>query len=178
MSTDLIFLLLLICFSLHACNARFLGLSDKETKKQVFNQVLVQDVDKLKIHRTTSAPSEMMPSGERGAQGKQVVRRDDMITRKIRLLGATTMNEKDTEALTKQEGTKGAASGNKVIVSSQADLQQASEIIEGKGRSMLGSAAKDTEEAVRSEENDIAEDVAVMDYAQPHRKPPIHNEKS
>ncbi|KAJ6718406.1 TRANSMEMBRANE PROTEIN [Salix purpurea] len=120
----------------------------------------------------------MMPSGERGAQGKQVVRRDDMITRKIRLLGATTMNEKDTEALTKQEGTKGAASGNKVIVSSQADLQQASEIIEGKGRSMLGSAAKDTEEAVRSEENDIAEDVAVMDYAQPHRKPPIHNEKS
>ncbi|KAJ6701527.1 TRANSMEMBRANE PROTEIN [Salix koriyanagi] len=142
-------------------------------------QVLVQDVDKLKIHRTTSAPSEMMPSEERGAQGKQVVRRDDMITRKISLLGATTMNEKDTEALPKQEeGTKGAASGNKVIVSSQADLQQASKIIEGKGRSMLGSAAKDTEEAVRSEENDIAEDVAVMDYAQPHRKPPIHNEKS
>ncbi|KAJ6714647.1 hypothetical protein OIU85_026177 [Salix viminalis] len=177
MSTDLIFLLLLICFSLHACNARFLGLSDKETKKQVFNKVLVQDVDKLKIHRTTSAPSEMMPSEE---QGKQVVGRDDMITRKISLLGATTMNEKDAEALPKQEeGTKGATSGNKVIVSSQADLQQASEIIEGKGRSMLGSAAKDTEEAVRSDqENDIAEDVAVMDYAQPHRKPPIHNEKS
>jgi hypothetical protein len=42
---------------------------------------------------------------------------------------------------------------------------------------MLGSTANDTEEAVRSEENDIAEDVAVMDYAQPHRKPPIHNKK-
>lgn len=73
-------------------------------------QVLVQDVDKLKIHRTTSAPSDMMPSEE---QGKQVVGRDDMITRKISLLGATTMNEKDAEALTKQEeGTKGATSGN------------------------------------------------------------------
>ena len=72
----------------------------------------MQDVDKLKIHRTTSAPSEMMPSEERGALGKQVVRRDDMITRNISLLGATTTNEKDTEALTKQEGTKGATSGN------------------------------------------------------------------
>ena len=73
----------------------------------------MQDVDKLKIHRTTSAPSEMMPSEDHGAQEKQVVRRDDIITRKISLLGATTMNEKDAEALTKQEeGTKGATSGN------------------------------------------------------------------
>uniref|UniRef100_A0A6M2EMT6 Uncharacterized protein n=1 Tax=Populus davidiana TaxID=266767 RepID=A0A6M2EMT6_9ROSI len=180
-----LFLLLLICLSLHACNARVLRLTDKETKKQVLNKDLVQDVDKLNIDRTTLAPSEMMPpvSEEQGAQGQQVVGKDDTITRKISLLSATTMKKKDEEAFMKQEeGTQGATSGNKVIVSSQADFQQSSEIIieglKGRGRSMLGSTANDTEEAVRSEENDIAEDVAVMDYAQPHRKPPIHNKKT
>ncbi|XP_011018298.1 PREDICTED: uncharacterized protein LOC105121386 [Populus euphratica] len=179
-----LFLLLLICLSLHACNARFLRLTDKETKKQVLNKDLVQDVDKLNIDRTTLAPSEMMPpvSEEQGAQGQQVVGRDDTITRKISLLSATTMKKKDEEAFMKQEeGTKGATSGNKVIVSSQADFQQSSKIIieglKGRGRSMLGSTANDTEEAVRSEENDFPKDVAVMDYAQPHRKPPIHNKK-
>ncbi|KAJ7010921.1 hypothetical protein D5086_001099 [Populus alba] len=179
-----LFLLLLICLSLHACNARVLRLSDKETKKQVLNKDLVQGVDKLNIDRTTLAPSEMMPpvSEEQGAQGQQIVGRDDTITRKISLLSATTMKKKDEEAFMKQEeGTQGPTSGNKVIVSSKADFQQSSEIIieglKGRGRSMLGSTANDTEEAVRSEENDIAEDVAVMDYAQPHRKPPIHNKK-
>ncbi|KAJ6946524.1 hypothetical protein NC651_001296 [Populus alba x Populus x berolinensis] len=181
-----LFLLLLICLSLHACNARVLRLTDKETKKQVLNKDLMQGVDKLNIDRTTLAPSDqMMPpvSEEQGAQGQQVVGRDDTITRKISLLSATTMKKKDEEPFMKQEeGTKGATSGNKVIVSSQADFQQSSEIIieglKGRGRSMLGSTANDTEEAVRSEENDIAEDVAVMDYAQPHRKPPIHNKKT
>lgn len=46
------------------------------------------------------------------------------------------------------------------------------------GRS-LGESKSDTtdEEAVESNENEIVEDVVVMDYASPHRKPPIHNEK-
>ncbi|CAK7355839.1 unnamed protein product [Dovyalis caffra] len=161
------------------------------------------DVDKLNLHGTTSVPSEMVPPfpEEQGAQGQQyVVRKTGISTRKISLLGATAMNQKDAEVFMKQEeGTKRASSdvslvafmvandsngipaGNMVIVSSQADLQQASKIIEGyKGqeRSMLGSTANDTEEAVQSEESDeISEDVVVMDYAQPHRKPPIHNEK-
>lgn len=43
---------------------------------------------------------------------------------------------------------------------------------------MLGNrSGDDTEEAVDSKENDTVEDIVVMDYAQPHRKPPIHNEK-
>lgn len=33
------------------------------------------------------------------------------------------------------------------------------------------------EEAVNSIEKEPVEDVVVMDYAQPHRKPPIHNTK-
>lgn len=42
---------------------------------------------------------------------------------------------------------------------------------------MLESSAHDTDEAVNGKENEVVEDVVVMDYAQPHRKPPIHNEK-
>lgn len=37
--------------------------------------------------------------------------------------------------------------------------------------------AQHEEEAVNSIEKDPVEDVVVMDYAQPHRKPPIHNTK-
>lgn len=40
---------------------------------------------------------------------------------------------------------------------------------------MLGSAPHDAEETVDSKQTDTVEDVVVMDYAQPHRKPPIHN---
>lgn len=46
-------------------------------------------------------------------------------------------------------------------------------------RSLLGSAQHNAEETVDDhvKENDDAKDIVVMDYAQPHRKPPIHNEK-
>jgi len=33
------------------------------------------------------------------------------------------------------------------------------------------------EETVFTKASDSAEDIVEMDYAQPHRKPPIHNEK-
>ncbi|XP_038905997.1 uncharacterized protein LOC120091906 isoform X2 [Benincasa hispida] len=33
------------------------------------------------------------------------------------------------------------------------------------------------EKVLNSKENEVGEDMVVMDYAQPHRKPPIHNEK-
>ncbi|XP_023005579.1 uncharacterized protein LOC111498521 [Cucurbita maxima] len=36
---------------------------------------------------------------------------------------------------------------------------------------------KDIDKVVNSEENEVGEDMVVMDYAQPHRKPPIHNRK-
>lgn len=41
----------------------------------------------------------------------------------------------------------------------------------------MGSAAHEAEEAV-SHENGTIEDVVVVDNAQPHCKPPIHNIKS
>lgn len=45
---------------------------------------------------------------------------------------------------------------------------------------MLGNSGGDTEEDVGSEKKDMVDgDIDdVMDYSQPHRKPPIHNEKT
>ena len=40
---------------------------------------------------------------------------------------------------------------------------------------MLGSTSNDAEETVNSKENFVVENIVVMDYEQPHRKPPIHN---
>lgn len=36
---------------------------------------------------------------------------------------------------------------------------------------------KEKEKLMSYEENEVGEDMVVMDYAQPHRKPPIHNKK-
>jgi hypothetical protein len=44
-------------------------------------------------------------------------------------------------------------------------------------RSLVGAAQHDTEETVDAMKNDGMDNMVVMDYAQPHRKPPIHNEK-
>ena len=42
---------------------------------------------------------------------------------------------------------------------------------------MLGSIPRHTEEAVDTKESEAVDDIEMMDYAQPHRKPPIHNER-
>lgn len=42
-------------------------------------------------------------------------------------------------------------------------------------RSTLESPPSNAEKNVSSKDNDTVEDIAVMDYALPHRKPPIHN---
>lgn len=46
------------------------------------------------------------------------------------------------------------------------------------GRWLLESPPHETDEVVNAKETEVVDDVTVMDYAQPHRKPPIHNEKS
>ncbi|CAI8589169.1 unnamed protein product [Vicia faba] len=47
----------------------------------------------------------------------------------------------------------------------------------GHARSMMGPARHHVEETMVTNTNENAEDIVEMDYAQPHRKPPIHNEK-
>ncbi|KAK4435045.1 hypothetical protein Salat_0667700 [Sesamum alatum] len=68
--------------------------------------------------------------------------------------------------------------GNKVKDSySWKNLQQPTgkEIWKRTERSTLESPPSHAEETVSSKDNDTVEDIVVMDYAQPHRKPPIHN---
>ncbi|KAF5957381.1 hypothetical protein HYC85_004606 [Camellia sinensis] len=69
--------------------------------------------------------------------------------------------------------------GNEITSSSsQAVLQEPTKIVERKrqARWMLSSTSQNAEETVdHSKEDDPVEDIVVMDYAQPHRKPPIHN---
>ncbi|XP_019421569.1 PREDICTED: uncharacterized protein LOC109331487 [Lupinus angustifolius] len=44
-------------------------------------------------------------------------------------------------------------------------------------RSMLGPSMHHVEETVITNPSDTTEDIVDLDYAQPHRKPPIHNDK-
>lgn len=83
-----------------------------------------------------------------------------------------------------------ASSGADIIslCTSQTDHEQKSIKMKGlkrQARSLLGSATQDndmkedhnTDSEGNSNEAAIDEDVGVMDYANPHRKPPIHNQK-
>ncbi|KAK9198418.1 hypothetical protein WN944_013602 [Citrus x changshan-huyou] len=103
--------------------------------------------------------------------------------RKISLqhqVGENTMKQEEPKAFLKEEASP--TSGDIVMPSLQNDLQRLAktEIFESskaQARFLLGSPPGNTNEAVDSKENDFVEDAVVMDYAQPHRKPPIHNEK-
>ncbi|QCD91572.1 uncharacterized protein LOC114174233 [Vigna unguiculata] len=69
-----------------------------------------------------------------------------------------------------------AASGTSFQMDSPSFL--AAEDERGPARSMLGTVQHHhVEETVFTKASDSAEDIVEMDYAQPHRKPPIHNEK-
>ncbi|GMI76368.1 hypothetical protein HRI_001306100 [Hibiscus trionum] len=80
----------------------------------------------------------------------------------------------------KETVAKAISAGYGVITSSRIDLQNV-ETAEGlkraRARLMLGNSDAGAEEALDSKEKDNVGDIDVMDYAQPHRKPPIHNEK-
>ncbi|OWM88378.1 hypothetical protein CDL15_Pgr003790 [Punica granatum] len=61
---------------------------------------------------------------------------------------------------------------NSQAIEWKASRRQVREVTERGSRD--GSADDNAVDAV---DGDVVEDIAVMDYAQPHRKPPIHNEK-
>ncbi|XVE65062.1 hypothetical protein DITRI_Ditri07aG0152300 [Diplodiscus trichospermus] len=163
---------------MHACNARGLGFV---TEDQIGDRVnfLPKDVNKLKPHELEMKPSISILK-ELQAQESQGVR---VHGRRIQenLIGANTVKQTLLNSfLQAKEAVAKATSGYEIIISSLVDLQ-GMEKVEGlkrATRSMLGNSGGDTEEAVDSKEKDNVGDIDVMDYAQPHRKPPIHNEKN
>ncbi|KAK3224876.1 hypothetical protein Dsin_004738 [Dipteronia sinensis] len=172
MSSLSILLLFLLCFSMHACNGRCL----KETSKQ--DHLFTKEVDQAQFHKV---PIQLgLGYVDLQTQGQEQVRNDG---RKIHENqdDENSMKQEESKPFLKEEASEGSTSGNKITKTSPNDLQWQAKT-EGpessQGRSMLGySSTHNTDEAVDSKENDVVEDIVVMDYAQPHRKPPIHNEK-
>ncbi|RVW50545.1 uncharacterized protein LOC100855013 isoform X2 [Vitis vinifera] len=175
-------LLLLLSLSMHACNARHLGVIGKENREVHLLSKVVEEADQ--VHKI-SLPPRLIPSMETAEklQPQQILPvGSDKRNPQENWGGVKNMIEIGSEALSKEEeDSKRTTTGSKIIVlSSHEDLQQATKATKIEGwkrhsRLMLGSAPHDVEETVDSKEGDIVEDIVVMDYAQPHRKPPIHN---
>lgn len=134
----------------------------------------MQDVLNRKLHNTLAPTLQCSEPEELQAQEKKTTGTGERKTLETSAR-SNTLKEKDSKAILKEDKNK----GREVAISySEEDSQEATEV-EGWRRSTLGSAPhKAAEETVNSKESDIVEeDIVVMDYAQPHRKPPIHNIK-
>ncbi|KAF5460841.1 hypothetical protein F2P56_020682 [Juglans regia] len=181
---SLVLLILLSCLTLHACDARRLRLSDKAGDgKQIYH--FSKYAEKSKAFETSITSSLRPPALEECISQQQEVKTSGRNNNHVHSTrGGVHKQINDPNALyKKQDPTNGATSGNentKAPTSFQKDLQLARNIkgLKRNVRSLEGSVQHDSIETADVQENDQAvEDIVVMDYAQPHRKPPIHNEK-
>ncbi|XP_040989091.1 uncharacterized protein LOC121236726 [Juglans microcarpa x Juglans regia] len=177
---SLVLLILLSCLTLHACDARRLRLSDKAGDgKQIYH--FSKYAEKSKAFETSSLRP---PTLEKCISQQEEVKtsgRNSM--NHVQSRGGVHKQINDPNVLyKKQDPTNGSAtSGNENtrVPSFQKDLQLARNIkgLKRNVPSLEGSVQHDSVEAADVQENEAVEDIVVMDYAQPHRKPPIHNEK-
>ncbi|KAI3689674.1 hypothetical protein L2E82_47639 [Cichorium intybus] len=135
---------------MHACNSRHLGLFHKESDNQVDVTSKTQDIIA-------------------GLEGRNVTENN--------------MEEKESKFEFHSDEQKMHA-GYDLMMFAGSDINvqisQDGTKIEGWSknhvRSTMESKQKDSKEKINSSnDNSVTEDVGVMDYAQPHRKPPIHN---
>ncbi|GMN32731.1 hypothetical protein TIFTF001_003822 [Ficus carica] len=180
-SVALLVLLCLTSSSLHACNARLLAFSDKQIGKEIEKVILSADetLTPQPNQKDGKIPSVEFQKLKDHDQAKNIGRIGNENHHGANALRLFMLNLRKhyTHPVAAAELTSSGTSITKSF--SQIGLQQSIETKghEGHARSMLGSAPQDTEEAVDIKEGDAIEDIVVMDYAQPHRKPPIHNEK-
>ncbi|MBA0826915.1 hypothetical protein Goarm_011728 [Gossypium armourianum] len=159
----------LLYLSLHACNAHRLGFSAKENGNHV-DFLASKDANKLKGHKL-----EMGPSISKKLQTPEL---QEVRSHGRRIIGAKTMKQTISDSFLAKEAVQNA-------ISACQDRTQKSDGIHVhawgwkrvRARSMLGNSDAGADEALDSKEKDNVGDIDVMDYAQPHRKPPIHNEK-
>ncbi|XP_038993448.1 uncharacterized protein LOC120117228 [Hibiscus syriacus] len=148
----------LLYLSLHACNARRLGFFAQEIGDRV-DFLASKDANKLKAHTLETEPaiSKKLQTVQVGAKSVK------------QALLSPFLQEKEDVA-------NPISAGYGIISSSRVDLQnveKAEGLKRAKARLMLGAGV---EEALDCKEKDNVGDIDVMDYAQPHRKPPIHNQ--
>lgn len=160
--SKLTFVLLVFLVSLHACNARHLSLTHETIEKK--SHVLRKDVHSRKLRSsfilTHSEPKLAQTQEEHYSSSTGADELTDTVTGK----------ESATVVLKKDEKT-----GEEVVRSYSGETTQREKWRQT--RSTLESSRDEVEETANSEENDTIDDVVAMDYAKPHRKPPIHNRK-
>ncbi|XXG77847.1 hypothetical protein AAC387_Pa08g1919 [Persea americana] len=175
MSTRLLLLLQFLSLSSYSCNARDL---------RAFSNDPTRDVEGFNHNQTSVRPKPRQSLfGVLQSQQHQPMKANG------RVGSASTEDSSDSEALLSRDmkGTRGAISGLENLISSSAvavGLQKTTKLEETgrRSRSMLGSgsdvgiAAAPSKDSRESNESVAKEGVDNMDYDQPHRKPPIHNE--
>ncbi|PON40629.1 hypothetical protein PanWU01x14_295340 [Parasponia andersonii] len=177
MSSVALLFLLCLTTSLHACNGRLLAFIDKqvEIKIQHFDEVLEKATlsDETPNPKPTSVTS-VEHQAQEEAGSKHENGGADALKQKIPVAPLSIKQEQPA-------AIDGKTTGNELTKPYfQIELKRSIEISKGQNgqaRSMLGYTPQDTEEAVDTRENDSVDDIEMMDYAQPHRKPPIHNER-
>ncbi|XP_008347576.2 uncharacterized protein [Malus domestica] len=169
-----IVLMLLLCLSMHACNGQLLGFLPTESGYRAYHSV--EDVGNV-LRRSETSMSSTRPSISVEFQSKEVEVKD-----------AETVPT--LESIPNDDGSRKQGHVNFGPTSAAQDIFTFSQIhqkksikvkgLERQTRTLLGSATlhDQMEEDKDPKGNEATEDVGVMDYAQPHRKPPIHNEKS
>ncbi|XP_020216913.2 uncharacterized protein LOC109800545 [Cajanus cajan] len=146
-SLSLAMLLLILCVSVHACTARSLSLTKKGTPHK--------ELDNANSLETNQSQ-------------QQKVGNDEIKTCES-CSSVSTISKEVNQVII------GESSGTSFQTDSPSFLAPKDE--RRHARSMLGPAQHHLEETVITNASDTTEDIVEMDYAQPHRKPPIHNEK-
>ncbi|KAM1037525.1 hypothetical protein ACFX1X_032710 [Malus domestica] len=168
-----IVLMLHLCLSMHACNGQLLGFLPTESGYRAYHSV--EDVGNV-LRRSETSMSSTRPSISVEFQSKEVEVKD-----------AETVPT--LESIPNDDGSRkqghvnfGPTSAQDIFTFSQIHQKKSIKVkgLERQTRTLLGSATlhDQMEEDKDPKGNEATEDVGVMDYAQPHRKPPIHNEKS
>ncbi|KAG4403886.1 hypothetical protein AAZX31_01G196400 [Glycine max] len=167
-------LLLLLCVSVHACTARSFSLS------LTIKDTTHKELDKFKLLETLTATSSIVKNYklEANQPQQQKVVNNEINTCESCSSVSSTLKETIVEAASVKiipSDSGEHAAGTSFQMDSPSFL--ASQDERRHARSMLGPAQHNDEETVVTNASDTEEDIVEMDYAQPHRKPPIHNEK-
>ncbi|KAG7953387.1 hypothetical protein I3843_12G107200 [Carya illinoinensis] len=198
-------LLILLCLTLHACDARRLRLSDKAVdgkqiyhfskyaeKSKAFETSITSSLRPPTLEECISQQREVKTGGRnnnhvhsRGGVHKQINDPNVLYKKQDLTNGATSVATSSQSKIDDYSGSflllarQAAGNENTKVPSFQKDLQLARYIkgLKRNVRSLQGSVQHDSVETADVQEIEAVEDIVVMDYAQPHRKPPIHNEK-
>ncbi|KAM6557848.1 hypothetical protein CsatB_004867 [Cannabis sativa] len=152
----IIFTLLCLNASLHACNARHLPHHHHQQKEQENN-----NMNNGAIHALKHKNPLMMIQQQHHDQPPIIDQGGNDLTTKSYLSSSHTdqLFKRSSVEFTNNNNIKGENEKGKSI------------------RSMLGYDEEDVNANNKENKRSNEEDIDMMDYAQPHRKPPIHNQR-